>query len=175
MDLPSNHFTHVLTNFALTDFADSRKFLTESFRVLRPNGIIALTIFERVGWHPIAAAAISRIPDAPPVPTLKERVTEDDWTDPAFIAEEIRKAGFEDVQTVLHKNVTRVPNIEEYLKVHGELTVLARAWTEEEKARVSPYFHAVLTEELKSRFGDGEISLEWEAWGITGRVPASRA
>ncbi|RPD55703.1 S-adenosyl-L-methionine-dependent methyltransferase [Lentinus tigrinus ALCF2SS1-7] len=177
MDLPSNHFTHVLTNFALTDFADSRAFLAESFRVLRPSGVLALTIFERVGWHPIAAAAIQRIPRAPRVPTLKERIGDslDDWTDPVFIAEEIRKAGFEDVQTVLHTNVSKIPNAEEYLKIHGELTVLARAWTEEEKARVSPHFHAVLLEELRSRFGDGEISLEWRAWGITSRVPANKS
>ncbi|KAI0699905.1 S-adenosyl-L-methionine-dependent methyltransferase [Cerioporus squamosus] len=155
MDLPSNTFTHVITNFALPGFAEPRSFLAEAFRVLRPFGVNALTKFEHVPWYPISAAAIARIPGAPRVPSFKE-FSQD---------EKIRRAGFEDVQCVLRQNVSKFPNAEEYLKIHGEITVIGMAWSEEEKARVRPHFQAALLEELKSRFGDGEI-----AFGLGGMV-----
>ncbi|RDX40194.1 hypothetical protein OH76DRAFT_1413134 [Lentinus brumalis] len=182
MDLPSDHFTHVITNFAFPGFAEPRSFLKESFRVLRPNGITAMTRFESVGWYPIAAAAVARIPGAPRVPPFDEFSRnvqgdlkgDDDWTDVPWIEEEMRKVGFEDVQSVLRKTVSKAQNAEEYLKIFGEMNVIGMAWSEEEKERVRPHYQAALVEEVKSRFGDGEITLEWGAWCITARVPASK-
>ncbi|TFK81140.1 S-adenosyl-L-methionine-dependent methyltransferase [Polyporus arcularius HHB13444] len=185
MDLPSNHYTHVFTNFALVGVADPRALLAESFRVLRPSGVHAFTIWKHVGWFPIATAAVARIPGAPRVPPfeeftklfLKEPGEGDNWTDMAFVEEQVRNAGFEDVHIALHKNATKAQNPEEYVKAYGGMTttMLGNAWNEEEKARVSPYIEAALMEELKSRFGDGEVPLDWEAWCITARVPASKA
>ncbi|KAI0690394.1 S-adenosyl-L-methionine-dependent methyltransferase, partial [Cerioporus squamosus] len=71
MDLPSNHFTHVITNFAL-GVTDPRALLAESYRILRPSGISALTIWKHVEWFPIATAAVARIPGAPRMPPFAE-------------------------------------------------------------------------------------------------------
>ncbi|KAI0718702.1 S-adenosyl-L-methionine-dependent methyltransferase [Cerioporus squamosus] len=185
MDLPSNHFTHVITNFALIPVPNPRALLAESYRVLRPSGITALTIWKHVGWFPIATAAVARIPGAPRVTPfaeftkafLKDPIENDNWADMAFVEEEMRKTGFKDVQIVLHKNTTKVQNSEEYVKAYGgmTMTMLGNVWSEEEKATVSPHIDVALLEELKSRFGNGEIPLDWEAWCITARVPASKA
>ena len=184
MDVPSDHFTHVLTNFALIPIPEPRACIAECFRVLRPSGTSAFTIWKRVGWYPSAVAAIARIPGAPLVPPfsefgrvfLKDPQEGDDWTDMGFVERELRNAGFEDVQIVLHKNVVVLPSAEEYVKNYAAMTMtmLRNAWTEEEQGRVAPHFDAALLEELKSQFGDGEVLTEWEAWCVTARVPARK-
>ncbi|RDX48913.1 hypothetical protein OH76DRAFT_1404102 [Lentinus brumalis] len=184
MDLPSNHFTHVFTNFAVVGVSDPRALLAESFRVLRPFGVHAFTIWKYVGWFPISTAAVARIPGAPPVPPFEEFVKvfskeareDDDWADMAFVEEHIRKAGFEDVPIVVRKNTIKAQSAEEYVNAYGGLTMtlLGNMWSAEEKARVTPHIEKALLEELKSRFGDGEVLLDCEAWCITARAPARK-
>ncbi|RPD58600.1 S-adenosyl-L-methionine-dependent methyltransferase [Lentinus tigrinus ALCF2SS1-7] len=182
MDLPSDHFTHVITNFALFLVPDPRACLAECFRVLRPSGTNALTIWKRAGWHPVAVGAAARIPGAPPVPPfaefvnvfMKDRGENESWTDMKFVEEQMRKTGFEDVKLVLHQNLIKVPSVAEYMKSYAgmTMTMLRNVWSDEEMARASPHFEAALLEELTSKYGDGEVPTEWEAWCITARVPA---
>ena len=186
MDLPSDHFTHVTTNFALVGVPDPRAALREVHRVLRPSGTAAFSIWKTVGWHDIARAAVESIPNGPRYPSfeeigkglLKDRQPGDEaaWSVPAYFEEEFRKAGFEDVTTVLHKSQTRYGSAEEYVKVFPPTTniVLVRMWTAEEKANVEQNMAAALLAELKRRFGDGEIVLDWEAYCVTAKVPAAK-
>ncbi|KAI1788096.1 S-adenosyl-L-methionine-dependent methyltransferase [Ganoderma leucocontextum] len=187
MDLPSNHFTHVITNFALVGVPDPRAALREVLRVLRPAGTAAFSIWKSVGWFDMTMAAVESIPDAPRYPTYEELCKvflkdpqpgdDDQWTRPAYFEEQFRKAGFEEVKTVLRKNQTRYGSAEEYVKVFATMTnmVLANAWTADEKAKVEPHVEPALLGELKRKFGDGEIVLDWEAYCITAKVPATKA
>ncbi len=187
MGLPSNHFTHVVTNFALVGIPDPRAALREVRRVLRPSGTAAFSIWKSVGWYDVTRAAVESIPNAPRYPAfeelckgmLKDRQPgdEDRWTRPAYFEEQFRKAGFEDVNTVLHESQTRYGSAEEYVKVFTSTTnmVLANMWTAEERTNVEQHMAAALLGELKRRFGDGEIILDWEAYCVTAKVPATKA
>ena len=72
MDLPANHFTHILTNFALVGIPEPPRALREMYRVLRPSGITAFSIWKTVGWFDITGAAVASIPGAPRYPTYEE-------------------------------------------------------------------------------------------------------
>ena len=185
MDLPSNHFTHVITNFALVGIPDPRAALSEIYRVLRPSGTAAFSICKSVGWFDIARAATASIPGAPPFPTWEEFCTmfmkdpqpsDGQWTKPEYFEEQIRKAGFTDVKTVLHENQTRCKNAEEYLKVFTMVmnAILRNAWSQEDLERIEPHMQGAVVDELKHRFGDGEIVLKWEAYCITTKTPLSK-
>ena len=88
LDLPSNHFTHVLTNFGFQSFSDPLAGIrgtfwfplpsgirvvssyklgldAESVRVAKPGGTIAMTNWIRPGWASALHVAISRILGAP--------------------------------------------------------------------------------------------------------------
>ena len=185
MDLPSNHFTHVISNFGLIGIPEPRAILSEVYRVLRPSGTAAFSIFKSVGWFDIARVAIANIPGAPAFPTWEESFTtsmknpqpgDDQWTKPEYFEQQIRKAGFTDVKTVLHENQTRCKNAEEYLKVFTMVmnAILRNAWSQEDFERIEPHMQGAVVDELKRRFGDGEIVLKWEAYCITTKTPPSK-
>ena len=185
MDLPSNNFTHVTTNFALVGIPDPRAALSEIHRVLRPSGTAAFSIWKSVGWFDIARAATASIPGAPPFPTWEEFCTmfmkdpqpsDGQWTKPEYFEEQIRKAGFADIKTILHENQTQYKDTEEYLKNFTMMTnlilkkIFGEGWT-----KVEPHVQDAVANELKRRFGDGEIVLNWEAYCVTAKVPPAKA
>ncbi|TBU42287.1 S-adenosyl-L-methionine-dependent methyltransferase [Dichomitus squalens] len=183
MDLPSNQFTHVTANFGLVGIPDPRAVLSEVYRVLRPSGSAAFSIFKTVAWYDIAKAAITSIPGAPRFPTLEEygvkmmkdpQPGDEQWTRPEFFEEQIRNAGFEDVQTTVHENRTRYKDTEEYVKVYKVDMMLKNSWSKEDWEGVEPHIQSALVEELKRRFGDGEIVLNWEAYCVTAKVPPAK-
>ncbi|PIL27793.1 hypothetical protein GSI_10946 [Ganoderma sinense ZZ0214-1] len=187
MDLPSDHFTHVVTNFALVGIPDPRAALREVRRVLRPSGTAAFSIWRSVGWYDVVRAAVESIPNAPRYPAfeeiakamLKDQESGDEaaWTSPAYFEAQFREAGFEDVKTVQHKNQTRYGSAEEYVKVFTPMTnlVLPKMWTADERVNVEQNMVGAVLGELKRRFGDGEIVLDWEAYCVTAKVPATKA
>jgi len=66
MNVPSNRFTHVLTNFGFQSFPEPLLGLRESVRVVKPGGTIGMTNWMSAGWLPAFRLAVSRIPGAPP-------------------------------------------------------------------------------------------------------------
>ena len=97
------------------------------------------------------------------------------WTKPEYFEEQIRKAGFADIKTTLHENQTRYKNAEEYLKNFTMMTnlilkkIFGEGWTKAE-----PHVQDAVADELKRRFGDGEIVLNWEAYCVTAKVPPTK-
>lgn len=186
MDLPSDHFTHVVSSFALVVLPDPRAALAEIRRVLRPSGTAAFTIWKSVGWHDIACAAVESIPGAPRFPSFQEFSASfaksglpdhDQWIFPAFFEEQMRKAGFEDVKTVLHENQTRYKDAEECVQIFTSLMnfAVANIWSPEERQIVEPHLAHAMLEVAKGRFGDGEVVLDWEAYCVTAKVPVSKS
>nr|VWO94913.1 Methyltransf_11 domain-containing protein [Ganoderma boninense] len=161
MDLPSDHFTHVVSSFALVVLPDPRAALAEIRRVLRPAGVAGFTIWKSVGWFDVARAAVERIPGAPPrFPSFQEfsasfakaagavRADHDQWIVPAFFEERIREAGFGDVRTEVRENRTRYEDAEACVRVFAPLMnfALATTWSAEERERVEGQFGKTLLE-----------------------------
>lgn len=181
MDLPAGHFSHVITNFALVGVPNPRALLSETARVLRRGGLAAITVWKSVGWYEPTTAALALIPGGPALPSLekfsslflKTKESEDEcWVDPAFFEARIREAGFGEINTVLQKNVTRHGNAEQYAKVFAPMsfTMLNNLpWSEEEKRLVKANLEQALVKVAQDKFGEGEVSLEWEAWCITAK------
>ncbi|PIL26382.1 hypothetical protein GSI_12139 [Ganoderma sinense ZZ0214-1] len=191
MDRPSDHFTHVISSFALVVFPDPRAALSEIRRVLRPHGLAGFTIWKSVGWFDVARTAVERIPGAPRFPTFQEfsassakaaspgavRADCDQWIFPAFFEARIREAGFEDVRTVVRENRTRYEDAEACVRVFAPLMnfSLASMWSAEERERVEGQFRTALLEVVKERFGEGEVGLDWEAYCVSATVPATKS
>ena len=185
MDLPSDHFTHVVSSFALVSFPDPRAALAEIHRVLRPSGVAGFTIWKAVGWFDVVRAAVERIPGGPPFPSFQQFSASfakgglpdhDQWIFPAFFEERMREAGFEDVRTVVRENRTTYEDAEVCVRTFTPLMNFAFAtiWSAEERKTVEGHVEPAMLEVVKERFGDGEVALDWEAYCVTAKVPATK-
>ncbi|KAH8922893.1 S-adenosyl-L-methionine-dependent methyltransferase [Atractiella rhizophila] len=62
LKLPSNTFSHALTNFCFMMVPEPVKAIQEAIRVTKPGGVIGFTTWNSLGWFPPANEAISRLP-----------------------------------------------------------------------------------------------------------------
>ena len=134
-------------------------------------------IWKHVDRFSMAREAVAFIPGAPRIPdwskfTKGSTVEPDDerWLEHVFFEEQFRKAGFVHVESVLQKNVTRLKSAEEFVELYGGLTrnaVMNPLKDPADRARIEPHFGDALLRTLKTKFGDGEVTLDWEAWCIT--------
>ncbi|EKG13249.1 hypothetical protein MPH_09530 [Macrophomina phaseolina MS6] len=180
MDVPSNTFTHVLTNFGFVGIADPRRVLSEWRRVLRPAGVCGFTIWESVGWFPVVGAAVRSL-HGPAFPTWKEfcnsfSATEEAWEERAFFEREIEAVGFEEVRVESFENQTMHASAKEFCEVYGGMckVITEKLWSEEEKEKYGPELNAAIERALKEQHGDGEVVLDWKAWVVTAKAPAEK-
>ncbi|KAF2137679.1 uncharacterized protein K452DRAFT_291496 [Aplosporella prunicola CBS 121167] len=178
--LPSNHFTHVLTNFGFVGLKKPHTALDEQNRILRPGGTLALTVWESTGWFEYTAEAVRSLPSPPHFPTWPEFcnafVSEEDtgprkWHLTSFMVEQIRSHGFEDVQTTRVKSHTRHESAKKYCEVYVPMLkmITATFWNEEQREKYGGLVEAALVKRLEEVFGEGEIVLDWEATIIVGK------
>ncbi|KAG5637927.1 hypothetical protein H0H81_002587 [Sphagnurus paluster] len=102
LSLPSNHFTHVLTNFGFQIFSEPILALHESVRVAKPGGIIGLTTWTHPGWVPAFRLAVARIPGSPsslpdPLPFTTRTGS---WSDPVWIRAQLVTLPAVDASTI---------------------------------------------------------------------------
>lgn len=179
MDVPSNTFTHVLTNFGFVGARNPRLVLEEWRRILRPGGIAGFTVWEFVGWFPIVEAAVRTL-DGPKFPTWKEFCTTfssgGPWDERAFFEKEINAAGFEEVRIETRENKTRHANAKEFCDVYGGMckVIMGNFWGEEEKEKCGPLLNSAIEKALKEQQGEGEVVLDWKAWVVTAKAPKEK-
>lgn len=187
MDVPTNTYTHIITNFGLVgpmSISDPTTVLAEWHRALRPGGLAAFTIWEHVGWYAAAERAVQSLgPGGPKFPNWHDfchadyaTTTDTAWEQREYWQPRVEAVGFEDVRVEAVENVTRHGSARELCDEFGAslAVIVQKFWSEEEKARFGPELVPALERALREQFGEGDAALVWRAWVVTARKPVEK-
>ncbi|MCJ1468540.1 hypothetical protein MMC07_007169 [Pseudocyphellaria aurata] len=175
--LPDEHFTHVITNFAIMLVPDSDAALNECFRILQPSGICAFSTWDTVGWIPDVRAAFATLPGSPPFPdpeTFHASIGKGRWYEASFVAQKLAAVGFVDVKVEVVRQTSQTKDATEFCDIFETMLhhIKEQFWSEEERRRCGPLLPGALLTHLKDKYGDGVIEMHWAAILATGRKPA---
>ncbi|KAF4423676.1 hypothetical protein F53441_14264, partial [Fusarium austroafricanum] len=102
--LPEKSFTHVGLGLALHIIPDPKAVLADSKRILKSGGIFGATTFHKDNtfWLPDMKSAFDSFPFDAPFPEMKMQMHDQgNWIDPAWVEENLKKEGFQDVQVTV--------------------------------------------------------------------------
>jgi ubiquinone/menaquinone biosynthesis C-methylase UbiE len=151
-------FGYVFNNFGVFFHPDDNTTLTETLRVLKPEGIAGLTSWKAITWwSEVTAPALARyLPDAPKLPAPGGQFPPFGWTDPDAISVKLEKAGFRDVRVSEFKFKPNV-QAEPFGKATGFLVqgLAKRVWSEGNFEKYGGQIEEALVRYLKENFQDG--------------------
>lgn len=171
----SNRAQHVPYYHFYTDSLTDTQH-AECYRILKPNGINALSTWETVAWAPDVEAALRLIPGAPQMPpgqTLFGISGAAPWNDPSWLEESLREAGFTDIKIEVVKNPCVAESSEEQAGNLVPLLLgmfLKKLWSEEELKKYGPEVKPKLVEYMEEKYGKGkQFTVDMVALVATGR------
>ncbi|KAK3708881.1 hypothetical protein LTR37_011211 [Vermiconidia calcicola] len=157
--LPAGSFSHVFNNFGVFFCPNDEAALSETYRILKPNGTAGFTSWKTIAWWPaIAMPAIDAfIPDAPKLPSPGTVFPVRGWSDPAATSGKLENAGFRDVQ-VSEYAFTPDAGAEDFAEATAVLVkvVTKRFWSEEENQKHGDQIEPALLRYLKENFSNGK-------------------
>lgn len=110
--------------------------------LLRPAGFVGITTWSNLHWIPLIARAIARLPSPQPYcPTAAEIEAKiyngRAWNTPAYVAAQLKEAGFEKVQTQEEVRDVEVGTPEQFMEPMAmPLAMVSTWWAEAEREKV---------------------------------------
>lgn len=155
---PEGGFDYVFNNFGIFFHPDENATLTETLRVLKPEGTAGLTSWKAIAWWAeVADPALARfLPEAPKLPAPGGLFPTKGWNDPSAIPAKLENAGFRDVQVSEYKFKPRV-EAEPFAEATGFLvqSIAKRVWSEEVYAKYGGEIEGAMVRYLKEMFEGG--------------------
>ncbi|KAJ7052130.1 S-adenosyl-L-methionine-dependent methyltransferase [Mycena amicta] len=143
-----NHFTHTVMNFGIQVIPDNALAMKETFRILRPGGVLGMTSWIAPGW---LDTMLHGCPDfSPPArlttgPTATKESVTALLVDAGFPTESIN------VQVLAFEHVDEVEHVVRYMKHMFE------------REKWEAY--------VKEQYGEGSLTLTWKALVVTAVKP----
>ncbi|KAJ7097156.1 S-adenosyl-L-methionine-dependent methyltransferase [Mycena belliarum] len=153
LPFPDNHFTHNMMNFGIQMIPDIPLVLKESFRVLKSGGKVGITTWTAPGW---VTSLQSVFPSwAPPPlfvsgPLASKGAITSLLSATGYVGIEVQPVSFEYTESMSR-----------YLKYMRPL--LEKVLVEEKPETYEAY--------MREHFGDGDLTMTWEACAITAEKP----
>ncbi|KAK8048732.1 hypothetical protein PG994_010462 [Apiospora phragmitis] len=206
--LPANSFSHVVINFAMHIIPKPEVALrgwcrstfvflslplfpltlppsTEAYRLLRPNGTLAFTVWahDNTGWIPDMHSAFAALPFAATAPLMPDHVPMavhglDQWIDPAGIRAELTHSSlsFEDVRIEKLEHTSRVDNAEYFVEKFDMMRkwLMQSYWSEESRqaaAELGGGMDEIMTTHLLKKHGRNGWDIRWKSILVTCRKP----
>ncbi|KAL8712495.1 MAG: hypothetical protein Q9220_003343 [cf. Caloplaca sp. 1 TL-2023] len=181
MDLPSETFTHVLTNFAIMGLQQPVKALNECLRILHPGGTCAFTTWAHTAWVADLRSAISTLPSPPPFPSdltlYRSWGDGGDWHIPSWIHTHLSTT------TAYNNQFTdiRIETVEKDLEMESPAVfvdtfsvmlpvMLKRFWSEEERRERGGEVLPALERWMEGKYGKGQkVRMRWVANVVVAR------
>lgn len=134
LPLPDATFDYVFNNFGVFFHPDENTSLSETLRVLKPNGTAGLTSWKAIAWWAeVADPALAKyLPEAPKLPAPGGLFPTEGWNDPEAIPAKLEQAGFRDIKVSEYKFKPKV-EAEPFAQATGFLvqSIAKRVWSEE--------------------------------------------
>ncbi|KAK8083371.1 hypothetical protein PG996_002152 [Apiospora saccharicola] len=188
--LPANSFSHVVINFAMHIIPKPDVALREAYRLLRPNGTLAFTVWaaDNTGWIPDMRSAFAALPFAAAAgtPLMPGRVPMavhglDQWVDPAGIRAELvssSSVGFEDMRIETLEHTSRIDSAEYFVEAFDMMRkwMMQSYWPEEARQAAAEdggaVMYKVMVEHLQERYGGNGWDIRWKSVLVTCRKPS---
>ena len=158
LPLPNATFDYVFNNFGVFFHPDENATLTETLRVLKPNGTAGLTSWKAIAWWAEVAdpALATYLPEAPKLPAPGGLFPTKGWNDPEAIPSKLEQAGFRDVKVSEYKFKPKV-EAEPFAQAMGFLvqSIAKRVWSEDIYGRFGGEIEAALVQYLKANYEGG--------------------
>ena len=158
LPLPDATFDYVFNNFGVFFHPDEKATLTETLRVLKPNGVEGLTSWKAIAWWAeVADPALAQyLPEAPKLPAPGGLFPTKGWNDPEAIPVKLEQAGFRDVKVSEYKFKPKV-EAEPFAQATAFLvqSIAKRVWSEEVYGKYGGQIETALVQYLKANYEGG--------------------
>ncbi|GAB7330001.1 hypothetical protein MBLNU13_g01695t1 [Cladosporium sp. NU13] len=158
LPFPDATLDYVFNNFGIFFHPDENATLTETLRVLKPNGTAGLTSWKAIAWWAeVADPALARyLPEAPKLPAPGGLFPTKGWNDPEAIPAKLEQAGFRDVKVSEYKFKPRV-EAEPFAQATGFLvqSIAKRVWSEDVYGKFGGEIEGALVQYLKANYEGG--------------------
>lgn len=158
LPLPDATFDYVFNNFGVFFHPDENSTLTETLRVLKPNGTAGLTSWKAIAWWAeVADPALAKyLPEAPKLPAPGGLFPTKGWNDPEAIPAKLEQAGFRDVKVSEYKFKPKV-EAEPFAQATGFLvqSIAKRVWPEDVYGKFGGQIEGALVQYLKANYEGG--------------------
>lgn len=172
----NDFFDADIMNFGIFFFPDPAKGAKEIYRTLKPGGIAIVTLWKEFGFKPILWEVQRRVNPANP---LTELPLMEGWTDGERLKKSLKEGGFADTSIEMRTIEEGMWGIglEDFQNVLLEnfSAMVARNWTDEEKAQLAPVTAQVLKDSQSQfciRSGD-KIGVSMKAWAAVCTKPSA--
>ncbi|KAF7190211.1 Methyltransferase tpcH [Pseudocercospora fuligena] len=144
--------SHVTAGWVYFMTADPMKCLTESHRILKPNGVLGLSSWKDSQWMAVSNNGVTAVrPDAKTIEIPEE------WKSAEGIAEELKKAKFRDIDSVeVHVDMTFDSHdalVELLSEKMPHIANMTKDWSEDEKKQLKQTFREMIKEASPSEPG----------------------
>ncbi|KAJ0417117.1 S-adenosyl-L-methionine-dependent methyltransferase [Aspergillus carlsbadensis] len=158
--LPTGQYTHVFATFAFPSIPNTDAALKESFRIIKPGGIIASATWKHVPWLTHVKRGIETISPRLYWPDSEEFVatTGRGWEIESTVESLLKKEGFTDVQVTSVTKSIKLP-IAELVELSVSLlpALLSKYWTQEQRDEYAERVPAAVQQYLEQKYGAGAL------------------
>ncbi len=162
-------FDAAFSLFGLIFFPDRAQGLFELYRVLRPEGKVAITSWLPFSETPMLDALFSTVAKHVSMPFGKSGPPP--LGTPELIEQELKVAGFQNVQVKRIEHTSKAPSLRAYwdgmVRSSAPITLLQKTMATE-----WPLFEKKVLKELEAKFGSGPQEVPAPAWLTTAERPA---
>lgn len=172
----SSHFSHTFFNFGPFILPDPLAGLRECHRILRSNGILGFTTWQRVPWFAEYRAGIARNTALSPFPSDAQlgkafSETPERWDNVDDVRSHFEGCGFADVDVRIAENTTRMKGVSEVeaMLPYTLGMMISKFWTKEEVERYKRPAGEAVVEYIREKYKDGPVAWRWVSIVATGR------
>lgn len=170
--LENASFTHVLSSFGIFFSPDDGKVLSETLRLLQPNGVAGFTSWKYLGWwHDIAIPVLEKdFRDAPSLPHPSNVFPSKGWEDPEQVRGKMEAAGLKNVE-VDELSFTPETEAESFAAACAFLVkgMAARLWPKEVNEKYAEQIQPAFARFLREKYEGGRWTGKMVALVATGR------
>ncbi|EGX90509.1 UbiE/COQ5 family methyltransferase, putative [Cordyceps militaris CM01] len=178
--LPDDSFDYITCVFGLMVIPDSQAALEECYRMVKPGGTVALTVWHKELWSDEVRDALCQLPGYPNWPESSDELinawAQGPWSNLHYVRSMLHRRGFVDIELQTKSIMIEFNDAEDFYEVYDAFIewVTDRYWTEEEKKICRPLVRAAIIRFLDGKYGKGKpFAIEKVGIMATAKAPLS--
>ncbi|KAH6676823.1 putative UbiE/COQ5 family methyltransferase [Halenospora varia] len=159
---PSEAFDAITCAQGFMIIPDSMAALDECHRMLKPNGIFALSVWYQECWITHVRDALSHLRGLPYWPQTSGELTgawaQGPWENPHYVEAMLHRHGFSDIKITTKSIHIPLNDADDFYEVYDAFIdwTMERFWTEEERRVCGPLVRPAVVKYMGEKFGVGK-------------------